>query len=197
MKKLNYTAGIPAVRAAFTAALLTLSALVTGCASMAPQDFASVEPAFHPEQFFAGHAQAWGVIEDGSGNPTKSFVSEDSGHLEGDTVVISQTIKFSDGDSQQRSWRLRRVDEHHYEGTADDIVGVAEGEAYGNALMLDYTLAPSPTNPLTHVHLKQWLYLQEGGKSMISRTTISKLGIVLGRVAEYVHRDDLPATIAR
>lgn len=172
-----------------SAGLLLLAAAMSGCAGPGVNQFASVKPGFHPEQFFAGRAVAWGVLEDGSGDPTKRFTSVDVGTLAGDTVTIAQTISYSDGTSQSRSWKLRRVDDSHYEGTADDIVGVAQGEAAGNALHLEYDLALSPTNPLTHVHLNQWLYLQDGGDSMISRTTISKLGIVVARSAEYVHRD--------
>lgn len=171
------------------AGLLLLAGTVSGCASPQVSEFAGVKPVFHPEQFFAGRAVAWGVLEDGSGNPTKRFTSVDAGTLAGDTVTIAQTISYSDGSSQSRSWKLRRVDDSHYEGSADDIVGVAQGEAAGNALHLEYDLALSPTNPLTHVHLNQWLYLQDGGDSMISRTTISKLGVVVARSAEYVHRE--------
>jgi hypothetical protein len=168
-------------------------AVLAGCSSLEPKDFAQGGPRFDPVAYFAGHASAWGVMEDGSGNPTKTFRAEDEGRRDGDSVVISQTISYSDGEVQKRSWKLRRLDEHHFEGTADDIVGVAEGEADGNALQLSYTVAPSPTNPLTHVHLNQWLYLQADGKTVLSRTTISKLGVVVVRVAEYVRRDGAAA----
>ena len=171
---------------------LAIFILCTGyfmsCSSLEPKDFADVKPTFSPEKFFEGRAEAWGVLEDSSGNPTKRFTSVDIGTLHGDTVTISQTITYSDGEVQKRSWNLKRLDEHHYEGTADDIVDKAEGEAYGNTLMLDYSIALSPSNPFTHLHLRQWLYLQSDGKSMISRTTISKLGKVLARTAEYVTR---------
>lgn len=169
--------------------LLVAVPLLAACAGPQVSEFAGVEPVFHPEQFFAGRATAWGVLEDGSGNPTKRFTSVDVGTLVGDTVTIDQTISYSDGTGQKRSWKLRRVDANHYEGTADDIVGVAKGEAYGNALHLDYTIALSPTNPLTHVTLNQWLYLQQGGDDLLSRTTITKLGVVVARSAEYVHHE--------
>ena len=189
MKSTRPWTGSGASRLAGAGGLLLLAAAISGCAGPQVSEFAGVKPAFHPEQFFSGRAVAWGVLEDGSGDPTRRFTSVDVGTLSGDTVTIAQTISYSDGTSQSRSWKLRRIDDSHYEGTADDIVGVAEGEAAGNALHLEYDLALSPTNPLTHVHLNQWLYLQEGGESMISRTTISKLGIVVARSAEYVHRD--------
>ncbi|MDR3415088.1 MAG: DUF3833 family protein [Nevskia sp.] len=172
---------------------LLLAVAVSGCAAPQVGEFAAVKPVFQPEQYFAGRAVAWGVLEDGSGNPTKRFTSVDEGTLSGDTVTIAQTISYSDGTSQSRSWKLRRVDTSHYEGTADDIVGVARGEAAGNTLHLDYDLALSPDNPLTHVHLNQWLYLQEGGDNMLSRTTITKLGIVVARSSEYVHRETATA----
>ncbi len=186
MNHMTHRCAFPIARAA---GLLILASVTVGCAGPQVSEFAGVKPVFAPEKFFAGRAMAWGVLEDGAGNPTKRFTSVDVGTLVGDTVTIAQTIRYSDGTSQSRSWKLKRIDANHYEGSADDIVGVAKGEAYGNALHLDYTIALSPTNPLTHVELNQWLYLQDGGDNLISRTTISKLGVVVARSAEYVHRD--------
>jgi len=173
-------------------ASLAFTLCLVGCAGPQVSQFAAESPAFRPERFFAGRAVAWGVLEDGSGNPTQRFTSVDTGTLAGDTVTIAQTIRYSDGTSKSRSWSLRRVDDAHYLGTAEDIVGVAQGELSGNTLHLDYVIALSPTNPLTHVHLNQWLYLQAGGKALISRTTVTKLGVVVARTVEYVHTDAAP-----
>jgi hypothetical protein len=168
--------------------LLPMMLALAGCATPQVDQFAGVAPPFDPVAFFSTRVTAWGVLEDGSGNPTKRFTSIDQGSRSGDTVSIAQTISYSDGTSQSRTWQLRRIDAAHYEGTAADIIGTAEGDAAGNTLHLEYDIALSPDNPFTHVHLNQWLYLQDDGNALISRTTITKLGIVVARSSEYVHR---------
>jgi len=165
---------------------------LAACSSLQAKDFAGVQPQFQPDRFFEGRVHAWGVMEDGSGNPKSRFTSIDSGTREGDSVLIDQAISFSDGTVQKRSWRLRRVDAHHYEGSAADIVGIAKGEAYGNTFHLEYTVALSPGNFLSHVGFSQWLYLQDDGQTMISRSTITKLGLTVARVTEYGRRDTRP-----
>ena len=174
------------------AALLGGSAALAACSSLQPQDFSAVQPQFQPERFFEGHVHAWGVMEDGSGNPKSRFTSIDIGTRDGDGVRIDQTISFSDGTTQQRSWRLQRVDQHHYAGSAADIVGSASGEAYGNTFHLEYTVALKPGNILSHVGFSQWLYLQDDGQTVVSRSTITKLGLTVVRVTEYVRRDAQP-----
>lgn len=173
-------------------ALPACCAGLAACSPLQPQDFSAVQPQFQPDRFFEGHVHAWGVMEDGDGNPKSRFDSIDIGTRDGDGVRIDQTIHFSDGTTQHRSWRLRRVDEHHYEGTAADIVGTASGEAYGNAFHLEYTVELKPGNVLSHVGFSQWLYLQDDGQTVLSRSSISKLGLTVARVTEYVRHDAAP-----
>ena len=47
-----------------------------------------------------------------------------------------------------------------------------------------WTLALHPGNPLTNVAMDQWWYLQADG-SMLNRTIISKLGVVVAEVTEH------------
>ncbi len=89
---------------------------------------------------------------------------------------------------QHRSWRIRKLDAHHYEATANDIVGTARGEASGNAFHWTFTLAASPGNPLANVQMTQSMYLQADGRSLINHTTIRKFGIAVAQVTETFRR---------
>ena len=77
---------------------------------------------------------------------------------------------------------------HAYEATANIVVGVASGEAHGNAFRWRYTLALEPDAAVATVDLRHWMYLQDGGATLVNRVTISKLGIVVGQVTEYFRR---------
>lgn len=169
---------------------LGASLLLGGCVSMQVAEFANQRPLLDPVTFFGGHTTSAGVMENRSGAPTQRVTTQTNGHAEGDTLRLEQDLEFSDGKKQQRSWRIRRIDPHHFEATANDIVGTARGEAYGNAFHWSFTLALSPGNPLANVTMSQWMYLQPDGRTLINHTTIRKFGLVLAQVTEQFRQLD-------
>jgi hypothetical protein len=178
-----------AVRFSFRAVLFLMTGvLMAGCSSLQPPSFDGGRPHFEPDRFFEGPTHSWGVIENQSGNPRSRFRAEMMGRREGESLVITQDFRFEDGRTQQRIWRLRRIGEHRYEATANDVVGVATGEAFGNVFRWEYTLALRPGNPLANVRFHLWMYLQDDGQSMINRVTITKFGLVIGQTTEYFRR---------
>ena len=116
---------------------------------------------------------------------TKTF-----GKRAGEALVVEQSLSLGNSAPQHRSWKIRKVDSHHYEATANDIVGTALGEAYGNTFHWSFTLALAPGNPLKNITMSQWMYLQPDGKTMINHSTISKFGIVVTQVTEQFRRVD-------
>jgi len=170
-------------RALLMGALLPLA----GCDR--PLTIASFEgsaPTLAPEQWFAGHTRSWGVFEDSAGQPvTGQFGTDCQGSTDPDgTLVLAQTVHLADGEVQQRTWRLRRVDAHHYEATAEPVEGIARGEAYGRAFHWTYTLRLPPGDWLHTVQFEHWMYLSDDGSQLLNRFTVSKLGIVVARASE-------------
>lgn len=80
--------------------------------------------------------------------------------------------------------RIRRIDAHRFDATDSDVVGVATG----NTFRWEYTRHVTPGNPLARVHLKHWMYLVDGGDTLVNRVIISKFGIVIGGTTEYFRR---------
>lgn len=175
-----------------SAVLLAYCLLTVGCSTMKPESFAKAEPLFEPDKFFEGPTRSWGVIESRSGQPRSRFRTEMMGRRDGNDLVITQDFTFEDGRQQHRVWRMRRIDDHRYEATANDTVGVSHGLAYGNAFHWEYTLALRPGNPLANLRFKLWMYLQADGQTMINKVTISKLGVIVARTTEHFHRGDGP-----
>lgn len=158
--------------------------------SLVERRFANTTPAFDPIAFFTGRTRSWGVFENRAGEPTRRFSTVCDGRRDADGALrLDQTFLYEDGTTQQRHWRIRRLDAHRYEATANDVVGRGEGEAYGNAFHWEYTVALKPGNPLFNVRLKQWMYLQSGGRTMVNRASVSKLGIALAQVTEEFRRE--------
>ena len=78
-------------------------------------------------------------------------------------------------------WRITKLDEHNYEGRADDVIGVAKGESYGNALNWSYDLDLEIGNKTVRVHFNDWMFLQPDGVLM-NRARVSKWGFEIGEV---------------
>jgi len=172
--------------------LLAIAGLLlafSGCASKPIETFQSGRPSIDPERYFAGHTRSWGIFETRSGSPKQILHTETWGKLDNGILHFEQDLAFEHGRTQHRSWLIRRVDGHHYSATGTGIVGSAYGEAYGNVFHLDFTLDATPGNPLGHVHMSQWMYLQPDGVTLVNRDTITKAGVILVEITELFHKD--------
>ena len=169
---------------------LVLSGLLAaGCSSLKPRDFAGSNTVFKPDEYFIGHTHSWGVTENRVGEPSSRFTTDSFGKREDDgDVMIEQTFHYEDGRTQLRTWQVHRIDEHHYEATANDVIGKARGEAQGNAFRWEYTIALKAGNPFSHVHLRQWMYLPEGTETMFTRVEVKKFGITVQQITEEFQR---------
>ena len=150
--------------------------------------FADGRPAFDPLKFFTGHTRSWGVLENTKGQPTERITTETWGRMVKGELHMEQDLYIGNKPRTRRSWRMRRIDAHHFEATANDVVGTARGVASGNAFFWSFTLALKPGNPLFNVRMTQHMYLQPDGKTMINRDTIRKFGIVVAGVTEQFRR---------
>jgi len=173
------------------AVLLALSLLISGCAGgLKPESFTGGGPRFDPLQFFDGPTRSWGVIESRRGQPKSRFKTDMMGRREGADLEITQDFTFEDGHRQQRVWRVHRVDDHHYDATANDVVGVSHGLAYGNTFRWEYVVAGKTR--LTNLRYSLWMYLQADGETLINRVTVTKLGVILAQTTEHFHRGTGP-----
>jgi hypothetical protein len=162
-----------------------------GCTTaMQPQDFEGRTPTMSPLQFFVGHTHSWGIVESASGEPTETFETDAIGTIDPDgTLHWPQHLTFSDGKVQERDWVFHKTGDHTYEGTANDVAGIAHAETYGNLFHLTFTLELTPGNSLKTVSMEEWMYLEADG-SIVNRVLVSKLGLTAGMVTEYFRHLD-------
>lgn len=168
---------------------IVVAIVLVGCASKPLAIFKDERPVFKPEVFFAGRTHSWGVFESRSGEPKEILYTKTTGRWDGSILHFEQDLDFAEGKKQHRSWQIRRVDEHHYTATGTGIVGTAHGETRGNAFHLEFTLDAKPGNPLGHVHMSQWMYLQSDGVTMVNRATITKAGVIITEITEQFRKD--------
>ena len=155
---------------------------------MKPEDFLGRGPELLIEDYFQGQTRAWGIFEDRFGKLRRQFVVDIDGQWDGEQLTLVEDFAFDDGETDQRIWRIRKLDEHRYEGRADDVVGVAQGTAYGNALNWRYKLNLKVGDDAWLVNFDDWMFLQQDGV-LINRASVTKLGFEIGQVTIFFRKE--------
>ena len=156
---------------------------------MNPIDYKDTEPRLLIEEYFLGETRAWGLFEDRFGNLRRQFVVDITGTMEGDELVLDERFEFSDGETDTRVWRIRKLDDHRYEGRADDVIGTATGVSYGNALNWAYELDLEVGERTIQVKFDDWMFLQPDGV-LLNRARVTKWGFEIGEVTLAFKRVD-------
>lgn len=112
-------------------ALLAASLAVAACAAARPTPPPPEGgPPLDPMAFFTGETRGTGVLRKGFGDPVEIRVAG-HGRMEGDDLILMQTVVMGDKPGRMREWRLRRAGPGRFEGTLTDAEGpvliVAEG----------------------------------------------------------------------
>lgn len=163
------------------AAALMLATLLSGCASQDIRQYANEQPVLDLSTYFNGKIVAHGVFQNRSGQVVRRFVVDMDGQWNGNQGVLDEWFTYSDGTRERRVWRLTQHADGRYTGTADDVVGEAQGQAVGNAFFWTYVLRLPVDGKTVDVRFDDWMYLVDD-KVMLNRATMSKFGIRLGEV---------------
>ncbi|ARV19717.1 hypothetical protein AEP_02791 [Curvibacter sp. AEP1-3] len=163
-------------------AAATGSALMLGgCASQNIDQYRTEKPELDLKQYFNGTLDAYGVFTDRSGAVVKRFTVVMNCSWQGNEGVLDEDFTYSDGTTQKRVWRLTKLPDGKYTGTAGDVIGTAQGQARGNAFYWTYTLSLPVDGNVYEVRFDDWMYLMTD-KVMLNKATMSKFGVKLGEV---------------
>ena len=158
--------------------------LALGCAAprlaaphLAPQ--LSREPLFRPEQVFLGVTRGDGTLVR-RGKPPLHYTVKNLGTPESDSLFrLDQTVAFSNGSVESRSWQIRSRGDHHYSAKLTGAAGDVSAETNGNLFHLRY-LVRRPG-----IYMEQWLYLQPDGR-VLNIGKVKMLGFLLAQLAETI-----------
>ena len=164
-----------------TLLLISALALLTACSTPQIDDYAKEKPVLELDKYFNGTLDAYGVFTDRSGQVVKRFTVVMDCTWNGNNGVLDEAFTYSDGTKQRRIWRLTRHADGRFTGTADDVVGTANGQQHGNAFYWTYTLALPVDGNIINVQFDDWMYLMND-KVMLNKASMSKWGVGLGEV---------------
>lgn len=155
--------------------------LLTACSTPQIDDYANEKPVLELDKYFNGTLDAYGVFTDRSGQVVKRFTVVMNCTWSGNNGVLDEAFTYSDGTKLRRVWRLTRHADGRFTGTADDVVGTANGQQRGNAFYWTYTLALPVDGNIINVQFDDWMYLMND-KVMLNKASMSKWGVGLGEV---------------
>ena len=156
---------------------------ITSCSgkqSMKPEDFKDKQPRLIIEDYMSGNVKAWGILQNRSGKVTRQFSADLNGKWDGEQLILDEKFNWTDGEVQTRQWKIKKIDNHNYEGTAGDVVGVAKGYSYGPAFKFEYVLLVPVKGREIKITFDDWIFMQDE-KVAINRAKMTKFGI---KVAE-------------
>tara|TARA_S200000501_G_scaffold348605_1_gene363942 strand:+ start:416 stop:883 length:468 start_codon:yes stop_codon:yes gene_type:complete len=147
---------------------------------MKPTDFKDQEPRLVIEDFLSGNVKAWGILQNRSGKVIRQFSAELNGKWDGKQLILDEKFDWSDGEVQKRQWKIDKINDHSYTGTAGDVVGTAKGYSYGPAFKFEYVLLVPIKGKEIKIKFDDWIFKQNNNVA-INRATMKKFGF---KVAE-------------
>ena len=174
-------------RRLFIAATASTPLWLSACANQSLEGYAQERPVLDLARYFNGVVDAHGIFQDRSGQIVRRFTVDMEGSWDGNQGVLDEHFTYSDGKKDRRIWRLTKQADGRYTGTADDVVGTANGQTAGNAFRWNYTLALPVDGKVYNVDLDDWMYLMDDD-TLINRSSMSKLGVEIGQITLFFRR---------
>jgi len=162
--------------------VLALMLLASGCSTVDVKRYDGQQPEFDLFDYFIGETRGWGIVQDRKGELLRQFVVDIKGSVNAaGELVLDEQFVWSDGEHSERIWTIERTGPHDFRGRAADVVGIAEGEVYGNALFWSYVLNLDARGSTWKVRFDDWMFLQPDGV-LLNRAIMSKFGFELAQV---------------
>ena len=164
--------------------------LLTGCSenNMKPIDFKDQKPRLIIEEYLSGNVKAWGILQNRSGKVTRQFSADLNGKWDGKQLVLDEKFIWDNGEIQKRQWKIDKIDEQNYEGTAGDVVGKAKGYSYGPAFKFEYVLLVPVKGKEMKITFDDWIFMQDE-RVAINRATMTKFGIKVAELTVMFVKD--------
>ena len=144
-------------------------------------------PPLDLEEYFTGPLKAWGVVQDYTGKVTRRFDVDMMGTWEDNTGTLQETFKFYDGETQERIWRITRLEQGKYEGRAGDILDKAVGTTSGNAMRWAYQMDLEVGGKTYRITFDDWMFLMNDGV-LINRSYLKKFGLTVGELTLFMQK---------
>jgi hypothetical protein len=141
-------------------------------------------PKFDIKQYFNGDMIAWGMIQDYSNEVTRRFCVEIDASWQQEQGTLKEKFYFDDGEITYRTWSLTQLENGAYTGSAEDVIGIANGQQSGFAFQWQYQLAVPIDDSTYHFTMDDWMYMLDEYR-VFNKTAMSKFGVEVAEITLF------------
>lgn len=146
------------------------------------------KPQMSIKDYFNGSIKAWGIVQDWRGRVVRQFDVKMMGTWEGDIGTLKEQFFYYDGQTQERTWTIKKLDNGVYEGTALDILEKAFGKEKGNAAQWSYTMDLEVGKNVFRIKFDDWMWKMNDGV-LINRSYLKKFGITVAELTIFMKKE--------
>lgn len=163
--------------------MLTLAA----CGSVKPENYAAQKPELKINQFYSSDVEGYGYYKDRSGKVESRYFVRLVPKWNGNTGDMTEYNYEVGGKATERTWQIHLTDANHFTANGSDLVGTLEGEMFGYAMHMKYTLLVPHNDSKIAIDFDDWTYLQPDGTA-INEVALSKYGFDVGSLTYNLHK---------
>jgi len=146
------------------------------------------DPKMSIKDYFDGSIKAWGIVQDWRGNVVRQFDITMIGTWDGDIGTLREQFYYYDGQTQERIWTIKKLNNGDYEGTAPDIIGKAIGSQKGNAARWSYIMDLEVDQRMFRIKFDDWMWVMHEGV-LINRSYLKKFGITVAELTIFMKKE--------
>lgn len=165
--------------------------ILSACSSVKITDYKNESPTLRLEDYFNGTVDGWGIVQERSGKVASRFHVVMNCTWKGDEGVFDEDFTYANGKKEKRVWKIKKLPDGKYTGTAGDVIGEAAGEVSGNAFQWNYVLRLPVDDTTYDMSLDDWMW-QLDGQRLMNRTKIKKFGITFAEVSIFFEKRSKP-----
>lgn len=161
---------------------LTFFLMLTACSSINIEQYRENKPELDLFEYFTGHINGWGIVQDRKGRLTRQFSVSITGTVNSDNdLELVEHFLWNDGEKTQRIWTISRAADNNYSGVAADVNGKAHGISAGSVLNWRYQLMIPVDGKSWSISFDDWMFLQPDN-ILLNKATMKKFGFRVGEI---------------
>ena len=169
------------------AILMVMLMMLSSCAGHKLDYYKDTTPVVDIKEYFNGPIKAWGIVQDWRGRVVRRFDVEMVGEWNGDLGTLTEHFEYYDGEKQVRIWKIKKLPNGTYEGTASDIIDQANGELEGSAVRWNYVMDLPVGDTTYKIRFDDWMWLMNDDV-LINRSYLKKFGVTVSELTIFMQK---------
>lgn len=161
--------------------------MLSSCGGNTLNYYEASQPKADIKDYFDGPIKAWGIVQDWRGRVVSRFDVDMVGSWDGNKGELKEDFRYYDGSTQQRIWKITKLEDGSYEGTAGDIIGKAKGASTGSAVNWHYQMDVPVDDSTYRLKFDDWMWQMNDGV-LINRSYLKKFGITVAELTLFMQK---------